>query len=546
MPDSYWRKAHVLQKSDIPRQTRRSLERDLLIYSQMGVRLRESLIDVLRDSHGPLRPQRVDSQFCRCSAVERVRRFHTTYDATKGTYSSESLALRALVARVTVPGGWSSVDTLEDIVAVTRLWCFYMVEFHALWTVTHVLLCTSNLGRSEEVLRKANDHEGGIDMATEHMDKRVSHGGTTSRKTRGILKTLPETIRINNNNNKIRGRTLAGHTLLDRVIRNNMGDLDPYAQNAITTMKGHFKKECPRMKNNKGNRGNQAGNDRAPAKVYRGRKCGGKPRQRRCGSTWKKGFYLSGPLVTTKRFEDKLEKKRLEDVPIVQDFSEVFPEDCGTDKLTGEETLSAPNELIIYLISQGRVSPRSRLSAATYLDKFVDCFIDDILIYSKNKQEHEEHLKLILELLKKRSCMPSSPNVLWVLTEDYIRRVFNDAQTHDQAHQKKIQFVWGDKQEAAFQLLKQKCAMHQLAIQKGSKILSLTTAMLQRGFGRCVNVKRERRVVLRSQDLEHYCMEQVHGVQLFDFEIRYHRERQTVVANALRRKERDQPLRVRA
>ncbi|GJX08616.1 putative reverse transcriptase domain-containing protein [Tanacetum coccineum] len=36
-----------------------------------------------------------------------------------------------------------------------------------------------------------------------------------------------------------------------------------------------------------------------------------------------------------------------------------------------------------------------------YLDKFVILFIDDILIYSKNKQEHEEHLKQILELLKK-------------------------------------------------------------------------------------------------------------------------------------------------
>ncbi|GJU05846.1 putative reverse transcriptase domain-containing protein [Tanacetum coccineum] len=36
-----------------------------------------------------------------------------------------------------------------------------------------------------------------------------------------------------------------------------------------------------------------------------------------------------------------------------------------------------------------------------YLDKFVIVFIDDILIYSKNKQEHEEHLKQILELLKK-------------------------------------------------------------------------------------------------------------------------------------------------
>ncbi|GJR05715.1 putative reverse transcriptase domain-containing protein [Tanacetum coccineum] len=36
-----------------------------------------------------------------------------------------------------------------------------------------------------------------------------------------------------------------------------------------------------------------------------------------------------------------------------------------------------------------------------YLDKFVIVFIDDILIYSKDKKEHEEHLKAILGLLKK-------------------------------------------------------------------------------------------------------------------------------------------------
>nr|GFC28436.1 putative reverse transcriptase domain, aspartic peptidase domain protein [Tanacetum cinerariifolium] len=36
-----------------------------------------------------------------------------------------------------------------------------------------------------------------------------------------------------------------------------------------------------------------------------------------------------------------------------------------------------------------------------YLDKFVIVFIDDILIYSKDEKEHEEHLKAILELLKK-------------------------------------------------------------------------------------------------------------------------------------------------
>ncbi|GKA44328.1 putative reverse transcriptase domain-containing protein [Tanacetum coccineum] len=36
-----------------------------------------------------------------------------------------------------------------------------------------------------------------------------------------------------------------------------------------------------------------------------------------------------------------------------------------------------------------------------YLDKFMIVFIDDILIYSRNKKEHGEHLKAIIELLKK-------------------------------------------------------------------------------------------------------------------------------------------------
>jgi len=35
-----------------------------------------------------------------------------------------------------------------------------------------------------------------------------------------------------------------------------------------------------------------------------------------------------------------------------------------------------------------------------YLDKFVLVFIDDILIYSKTKEEHEEHLKLVLQILR--------------------------------------------------------------------------------------------------------------------------------------------------
>jgi hypothetical protein len=34
-----------------------------------------------------------------------------------------------------------------------------------------------------------------------------------------------------------------------------------------------------------------------------------------------------------------------------------------------------------------------------YLDKFVVVFIDAILIYSQNEEEHEEHLKMVLQQL---------------------------------------------------------------------------------------------------------------------------------------------------
>nr|GEU69770.1 putative reverse transcriptase domain-containing protein [Tanacetum cinerariifolium] len=41
-----------------------------------------------------------------------------------------------------------------------------------------------------------------------------------------------------------------------------------------------------------------------------------------------------------------------------------------------------------------------------YLDKIVIVFIDDILVYSKDEEEHEKHLKIILELLKKERFVP--------------------------------------------------------------------------------------------------------------------------------------------
>ena len=37
-----------------------------------------------------------------------------------------------------------------------------------------------------------------------------------------------------------------------------------------------------------------------------------------------------------------------------------------------------------------------------YLDQFVVVFIDDTLVYSKDAQEHEKHLKIVLQIL---SCL---------------------------------------------------------------------------------------------------------------------------------------------
>ena len=37
-----------------------------------------------------------------------------------------------------------------------------------------------------------------------------------------------------------------------------------------------------------------------------------------------------------------------------------------------------------------------------YLDQFVVVFIDDILVYSRDKQEHEQHLRIVLQTLREK------------------------------------------------------------------------------------------------------------------------------------------------
>ncbi|GJX63215.1 putative reverse transcriptase domain-containing protein [Tanacetum coccineum] len=61
-----------------------------------------------------------------------------------------------------------------------------------------------------------------------------------------------------------------------------------------------------------------------------------------------------------------------------------------------------------------------------YLDKFVIVFIDDILIYSKSEEEHEAHLKTILDLLKKEKLYAKfSKCEFWLQEVQFLGHVVN-------------------------------------------------------------------------------------------------------------------------
>ncbi|GJR72786.1 putative reverse transcriptase domain-containing protein [Tanacetum coccineum] len=220
-----------------------------------------------------------------------------------------------------------------------------------------------------------------------------------------------------------------------------------------------------------------------------------------------------------------------------------------------------------------------------YLDRFVIVFIDDILIYSKSKKEHEGHLKLILKLLKEEEFEGihvdpakiesikdwASPN-----TPTEIRQFLG---------------------RGCISLLKQKlCSAPILALPKGSENFVVYCDASHKGLG-AVLMQREKVIAYVScqlkvrennyttHDLElgavvfalkmwrHYLydtkcvvftnhkslqhildqkelnMRQRRWLELlsdYDCEIRYHPRKANVVADALSRKERRKLLRVRA
>ncbi|GJY49816.1 putative reverse transcriptase domain-containing protein [Tanacetum coccineum] len=165
-----------------------------------------------------------------------------------------------------------------------------------------------------------------------------------------------------------------------------------------------------------------------------------------------------------------------------------------------------------------------------YLDKFVIVFIDDILIYSKDEKEHEEHLKAILELLKKEQLYAKfSKCEFWIPKVQFLGHVIDSRGIHvdpakiesikDWASSKTpteirqflglagyyrrfikgfskiaksmmklthkgIKFDWGEKEENTFQLIKQKlCSAPILGLPEGIEDFVVYCDASHKGLG---------------------------------------------------------------
>nr|GEV75828.1 putative reverse transcriptase domain-containing protein [Tanacetum cinerariifolium] len=180
-----------------------------------------------------------------------------------------------------------------------------------------------------------------------------------------------------------------------------------------------------------------------------------------------------------------------------------------------------------------------------YIDKFVIVFIDDILIYSKSKEEHEVHLKLILELLEKEKLFGKfSKCEFWLQTVCFLRHVVNSEGIH--VDPSKIEAVknWKPPKtptnirsflglENAFLTLKDMlCDAPILALPEGADDFVVYCDASNQGFG-CVLMQTNKR----------------RWIELFsnyDCEIRYHPSKANVVADALGRKKWMKPRRARA
>ncbi|KAI3776203.1 hypothetical protein L1987_45975 [Smallanthus sonchifolius] len=164
-----------------------------------------------------------------------------------------------------------------------------------------------------------------------------------------------------------------------------------------------------------------------------------------------------------------------------------------------------------------------------YLDKFVIVFINDILIYSKTKADHEQHLRLVLDLLRNEQLYAKfSKCEFWLKEVQFLGHIFNDKGIHvDPAKIEAVKnwnasktptevhccpsyrlthkgktYEWGPKQEETFQTLKQKlCNAPILTLPDGNDDIVVYCDASNQGLG-CVLMQRGKVISYASRKLK--------------------------------------------
>nr|GEV36384.1 putative reverse transcriptase domain-containing protein [Tanacetum cinerariifolium] len=222
-----------------------------------------------------------------------------------------------------------------------------------------------------------------------------------------------------------------------------------------------------------------------------------------------------------------------------------------------------------------------------YLDKFVIISIDDILIYSKDKIEHEEHLNAILELLRREKLYAKFLKCeFWIPKVQFLSHVIDSRGIHvDPAKIESIKDWASPKIPTEIRQFPGLDNYYRRFIEGFSKIAKTMTKLTQKGIkfdwgskdfvvycdasykGLGVVLMQREKVITYAfrqlkctmftdhKSLQHILdqkelnMWQCRWLELlsdYDCDIRYHPGKANVVADALSRKERIEPLRVQA
>ncbi|GJQ90285.1 putative reverse transcriptase domain-containing protein [Tanacetum coccineum] len=197
------------------------------------------------------------------------------------------------------------------------------------------------------------------------------------------------------------------------------------------------------------------------------------------------------------------------------------------------------------------------------LDKSVIVFIDDILIYSKSVKDHETHLRQVLNMLRQEKLYAK-------LSKCYYRRFIQDfakiVSSLTKFTRKNAKFKWGEDQEIAFQILKQKLSQEPvLVLPEGNDDMEVYCDVSLNGLG-CVlmagevesslmlpdnlrNTRKNHKSLKYFFDQRDLNMRQRRWLDLvkdYDCEILYHPGKANVVADALSRKIRHDSLLVKS